>query len=283
MTNPFLLAALSMLLFGLFDYVYKLSQVRGVAPPTFIMTQGTFFLLAAISLMLVTGGPQVSPAVVGYGLLAGVAAYTALLLFLRTLRRLDASVATTIFRLSFIPAAVLAFLLLSEEATAAKGVAMGLAALAVVAFASPRLQRTQLRDGTALATLAAATLLWAGVILIYKKASLSGATAPTFFVFQATAFNLSAQSIAYLQGVWGYRREVIRYALPAAAGLFLATLGLFHALRLGNVSVSATIVQMSFVITALLSALFLREQVGPAKAFGLALAVLAVFTFNLPI
>lgn len=283
MTDPFLLATISMLLFGSADYVYKLSQLRGVAPATFMMTQGTFFLAAALSLMLVSGGPQPTPAVVGYGLPAGVMANWALLLFMVTLRRLEASVATTIFRLSFIPAAVLAFLLLAEPATAAKGLGIALAALAVAVFASPRVQRTQLRDGAALASLAAATLLWAGFTLIYKKASLSGATAPTFFVFQAIAFNLSAYSVAYLRGLWGFRREVMRYALPAAALLFLATLSLFHAVRLGNVSVSATIVQMSFVITAILSAVFLREHLSRAKALGLALAIAAVFTFNLRI
>jgi len=74
---------------------------------------------------------------------------------------------------------------------------------------------------------------------------------------------------------------VMRYAVPAAVFQFLGVLSLFRSVNLGQVGVSATVSQLSFVLTAFLSALLLRERLTVNKVAGLALAVLAVLCFRL--
>ncbi|GBD13233.1 hypothetical protein HRbin24_01256 [bacterium HR24] len=298
MEQSLLLALAAAVLFGCSDFVYKLSQLRRIAPPTFMMTQASFFLLCALSLMLVSGGPEFSNAVLGYGVMAGIMGYSALILFLRTLRVMEASTASTIFRLSFVPAALLALLWLSEPLGTGEVLGIVTAGLAIAMFSLPgaMVARAAAPLGAAgiatvgnphrisvpgLLTLVLATVLWGTVAVVYKKAGLTGATAPTFLVFQATAFNVCAHSVALNRGEWGFRLSVMRYAVPAAVLQFLGVLSLFRSVNLGQVGVSATVSQLSFVLTALLSAVLLRERLTVNKVAGLALAVLAVVCFRL--
>jgi uncharacterized membrane protein len=51
---------------------------------------------------------------------------------------------------------------------------------------------------------------------------------------------------------------------------------LFQALELGDASVAYPVVQLSFVLTAVLAVAFLGETIDRTKVGGLALAVLAV-------
>jgi uncharacterized membrane protein len=248
--------------------------------------------------MLVSGGPEFGSVVLGYGVMAGIIGYSALILFLRTLRVMEAGTASTIFRLSFVPAALLALLWLSEPLGTGEILGIVTAGLAIAMFSLPGAvaARAAAPLGAAgiatagspyrlslarLMMLALATLLWGTVAVVYKKAGLTGATAPTFLVFQAMAFNACAHTVALSRGEWGLRMVVMRYAVPAAVFQFLGVLSLFRSVNLGQVGVSATVSQLSFVLTAFLSALLLRERLTVNKVAGLALAVLAVLCFRL--
>ena len=56
---------------------------------------------------------------------------------------------------------------------------------------------------------------------------------------------------------------------------------LFESLRIGDASISYPIVQMSFVITAILAVIFLKEEMNWSKGGGLVIAIIAVIVLGL--
>ncbi|MDH7569567.1 MAG: hypothetical protein QHJ73_08280 [Armatimonadota bacterium] len=212
-----------------------------------------------------------------YGLVAGCFSVTANIALVRALARLDASIGVTIFRLNFVLVMWLAVPLLGEALSLPKLAGLAAAVLAVGLFAgNGRRERASVPvGGLALAVLS--SVLRAGMGLTYKLAANHHADQAGFLLLNALCWVVGGV-------VWGAVVErnlrvdarAARYALASGLLIVEIVVALARALALGQASVILPITQLSFLITALLSAGMGYERFTSRKGVALACGVAAV-------
>jgi uncharacterized membrane protein len=259
------------------DLLYRVGQKRGIDAGAFLFWQSLVFTAVLWTASFVTGDVwETQPETWLYGLPGGLMSYVGLYLFVLSLRTGDASVNAPVFRLNFVITGTGAIILLHEPVNAAKVAGTLLAVVSVASLLNP----ASLRDGGAarqsLVMVVAASLLFGAVGILAKHALNEGSGAIPLILTQTVAFQTGATVYVLATRRWRPNDVTVRFA-PGIALLQLAwSVMLFQSLALGDASVSYPIVQLSFVLTAVLAVLFLGEAMSRAKAGGLALAVIAV-------
>ncbi len=115
---------------------------------------------------------------------------------------------------------------------------------------------------------------------VYKRSQIKGAIPETFLVYQSYAFALTAFLLVLGLGVFPTTLTAWKYAPPCGLIAFSAYYCFLRSLKGGQVSVNTMIFRLSFVLTAFLAALFLKEVVTLRKLSGLAVATLAVLSLT---
>ena len=279
MSPSLALAIGSMVLSALVDTVYKRALLSGARPTSFLLTQTIVFNALNWTVALASGSLSLAPALLLLGPLAGALSYVGRFLFLRGLRHGDISVHAPIFRLNVLVTAALAIGLSGESLYPGKLVGMALAILAVVAL-------LDLRDGGAVGgragiiPLAAATLLLGLYGWLQKLGTLAGIAPAAFLVAQGSTYLAIALPTSLIGGT--VRPGRVELIFGPISGLLNSTayLLLLYSLQTGEASVNIPIVQLGFVLTAGMGALFLHERLTRRKLLGLFAAVLAVVVFN---
>ena len=279
------LAVAALLIGAVADLLYRVAQNRGIDAPNFVFWQSTIFTAIIWAIAV---GSWVSVGESGpidfihrstwiYGVPAGIFAYSGLTLFVASLRTGDASVNAPIFRLNFVVTAFGAILILGESADLLKMGGILLAILAVLVLLNVT-QITVIRGNMRSIMLAVAASVLFGIQGLISKAGLDTGdiAAVPLILTQTTGFQMAA-ILTLLRGRnFGVTKPVIQFA-PGIAILQIAwAVLLFESLRIGDASISYPIVQMSFVITAVLAVYFLREEMNWSKGAGLLIAVIAV-------
>ena len=209
------LALLGFAFQGFSDFLLKCGVDQEGDPFSIIaMTVPTFFTLSAFSGLLL-GELEFRTATIGFGVMAGTLSLVALNLFVISLKEGEVSVTSTLFRLNFVVASLLAIFILDESATWSKWVGLTLAAGAIYSISwggHPH------RKGMARATaLAVAALLTYGInSFFFKIATLYEVSVPAYTV--ATSLTFGALSVAAHFSPWKavrlrVNRVVLRYGL----------------------------------------------------------------------
>ena len=267
-------ALVAMVFYGLADLVYKRAAIAGVPSHHFLMVQAwcyapAMFLYGTLNGTLVPGTAML------WGMSAGVFIWIALYNFSRSLALGAVSVNAPIFRLSFVLTAALAVWLLNEPLTLWK--LAGLASALVAVWLLLATQGSGKIRAAALVHVLIATLAMAAVNLIYKLGALAGGSPATVLAGQAGVFLPLATGVSWwTSGRLRPEAKTWRHAPVAALLLLFATVPMLAGLAYGQASVLVPIAQMSFVVTALLGLVFLREPFTARKAIGLASAVAAL-------
>ena len=276
------LALGSMALGGLSDFLYKRAQTHGVRPASFMVVQSLAFNVTSLVLALLTDGLAPDLTALRYAGPTALTLFSAFYLFLRSLRDGDATVNVPIYRLSFVVTAVLAVMVLDERLSPTRVLAIGLAAVGVLALADLRKLAAGRLAGRSLLFLLPATALYGLSAAIYKAGVAAGVPPGTFLVVQAGLFLLCGLALALATHDLRPTPATLQHApltgLLLASSLFL----LLASLRIGDATVSVPISQLSFVLTSLLAVAFLGERLSRGRVVGTAAAVLAVLAFNLP-
>lgn len=287
--NPIFEVPLALALFGFAfqgfsDFLLKCGVDQEGDPFSIIaMTVPTFFTLSALSGLLL-GELEFRTATIGFGVMAGTLSLVALNLFVISLKEGEVSVTSTLFRLNFVVASLLAIFILDESATWSKWVGLTLAAGAIYSISwggHPH------RKGMARATaLAVAALLTYGInSFFFKIATLYEVSVPAYTV--ATSFTFGALSVAAHFSPWKavrlrVNRVVLRYGLISGFIIGVAFNAMIWSLRLGGeASVVIPIFQLSFVLTAALGIIRLNEPMTPRKGLGFGLAIGAIIVLAL--
>jgi uncharacterized membrane protein len=268
----------AMACFGISDLIYKRGATAGIPSGDFLMAQAWMFCPGVTLYAWLTGNlhPHL-PAV--WGALAGLFLFVALYNFTQSLHRGAVSTNAPIFRLNFTITAALAILILGEPMTVAKGVALGLALVAVwLLLAEAGAERGKV-DVASLAQVLLATVTMALTNLFYKIGLQHGALPETMVAAQAWMFSSLATIVGFWRGGLRVPRRGWSYAGLAALALFGAFVLLMHALALGPASVLVPVAQMSFVITALAGIAMFGERLDRRKGLGLAVAAVALVLF----
>ena len=283
MSTAILLAMGAMVTGGLADLIYKSVQNRGINSATFVFYQAiTFTAVIWIIAVLFDQLSRIITATWLFGLPLGVLGYTGIVLFVSSLKEGNASVYAPLFRLSFIITAGIAFVVLGEPVTLAKILGILLAVVAVLSLANFKgftsTGRSQLRS---VLYLLGATLAFGIAGALNKEAINQGSPTIPLVIVQTITF--TAASFIHMLATRRVRPNgtTLRFA-PLVGILQLSwTALLFQSLQTGDASISFPIVQLSFVLTAILAVAFLREAVTRNLVIGLSAASLAVIAFAL--
>lgn len=278
--SPLWLALLAFAAQGTSDFRLKAAVVRKGDPFSLMaMTVPTFALTSAAS-GLILGSLRFSAATLEFGALIGTLSFISFNLFVSSLKEGEASVNTMLFRLSFVVTSLLSIALLGESTGWAKWLGLALAAGAVCSAALD--SRRYARQGSRRAILfAAAALVCYGFNgFFFKIATLRGAEAPGISVVTTCTFGVLSVLVHLLP--WGSLRfrispMIVRHGLfigflqAVAFNAILWSMGLG-----GEASVVIPILQLSFLLTAALAILSLKEPFHARKQLGFLLGILAL-------
>ena len=270
------LALGAMMFYGLADWVYKRAAQSGVQAHHFLAQQA-FFFAPGIFLYGLTTSTLVLGVPFAWGMTAGVLVFVALYNFARSLSSGAVSIIAPVFRLSFAITAALAVWLLDEPLTGWKlaGLAASLAAVWLLLAGRPAsAPRATL---SSVLRVLVATVAMGIVSLVYKLGAIAGGSPATILTGQASVFLPLATLFAIMRdrgfhpppGGW-------RYGATAAVLLLFGLVMLLAGLARGQASVLVPVAQLSFVVTAGLGFVFLRETLTLRKGFGLAFAIAAL-------
>ncbi|MCZ6790057.1 MAG: EamA family transporter, partial [Chloroflexi bacterium] len=171
---------------------------------------------------------------------------------------------------------------LDEPVTLAKVLGILLAVAAVLSLADLRgfaaIGRSRLRS---MLYLLAATLAFGIAGALNKEAINQGSPTVPLVIVQTITF--TAASFIHMLATRRVRPNGTTLRFAPLVGLLQLTWTalLFQSLQTGDASISFPIVQLSFVLTAILAVAFLREAVTRNLVIGLSAASLAVIAFAL--
>ncbi|MDA1095724.1 MAG: DMT family transporter [Chloroflexi bacterium] len=276
------LAVGALLVGSVADILYRVGQQRGIDTGVFLFWQSAIFTGALWLGAGVVG--QVTEIMSGtwvWGLPGGLLSYIGLYLFVHSLRTGDASVNAPVFRLNFVVAAAGGMLLLNEPINVPKIAGILLAVVSVLSLLNLRALRLGGPARQSLITVVAASLLFGTVGVLAKQALNEGSLAVPLILTQTVSF--TAASVGYVLWTrrWRPNRATLLYAPPISALQLVWSILLFQALALGDASIIYPVVQLSFVLTAVMGVVFLSEPINRMKVAGLALAVVAVAVLSL--
>ena len=272
---PYVIALVCCVLFGVSEFLYKGAHERALHEGTYLCVQSgiVFCVLGAISAG--AAGWTITPATVGLGIGCGVLAFTTAITFLIAIGRGPASVTTAVRRLGFVITATLAVVVLHEPLTGAKvaGILLAGVGLVVMTLAPDELHRPH--------PLIFVTAISSGLLSFgHKLGADAGVSYSAFLMFQAGTVHLGAHLWCRLTGGYALRSPGVRIAPVTAVLLAVAMTLLLYGLRRGEATVLIPIVQLSFLVTAPLSFVLLREPLAARKLLGVGLGAAAVLVFG---
>lgn len=276
-----LLALLSMFLVGIADFVYGRAVRKGVSRATMICSQGAIFL-PIVTVWAILEGSYDWTLYTFLGPIAGFLIFFGTYAFMKSVQLGEASVSTPIYRISFVITALLAICFLNEPMTYRKGLGF-LFATASILFLSefPLNIKSIPKDRAASIVWAIAAMMSLGILNIVYKIGMSHGVAPSMFLHcQGIFFNVTVYIYAfYTQGGPRFTRTGWAHASITATTLSTGLIALLAAFREGEASVVAPIGQLSFVVSALMATLWLKERFTLRKAAGLLLAIATIGAF----
>jgi uncharacterized membrane protein len=276
-----LLALLSMVLIGVYDFVYSKAVRKGVSAGTMTCSQACFFVPTVTLWAYLEGAYTWTPRAF-LGPLAAICLFFGIWAFMRSVSLGEASVSTPIYRISFVITALVAILFLGEQMTIRKGIGFLLAAASIFFLSEFRLKaKVVSRDRTTSILWAIAAMTSIGLLNVIYKIGVSGGVAPAMFLHsQGVCFITIAFIYARLtQGGPRFSRQGWAYGFVASFSLSMGLIALLAALKRGEASVVTPIGQLSFVVSTLMVTLWMGERFTKRKVVGLLLAVATIGAF----
>lgn len=262
---------------GISDFFYKRARNKGAHPAFFLAFQSIFFNITNFVYILFYRSLEISLLTIFFGFICGSIVFFSVYLFLKSLGTGGASVNVPIFRLSFIVTAILAIFFLQESTTYGKIIAICLAAFSILALSrSIHIETTSILG---VIQLIFATFLYGLFGFIYKLAIIAGATPIGILFIQGISFIIYAFMLSYQKGLIKKSRVVMIHAPICGILLSASFFLLLMSLKFGEVSISFSIVQLSFVVTSILALIFWKEKINILNLLGIVSAFMAVIFF----
>lgn len=224
-----------------------------------------------------------------WGAVSGCFSIGGNLLMLDAMRKLDAGICATIYRLNLVPAIILAYFVLGEKITALQYCGIGCACLAVLAFL-PRNSSMRKEMSYGIAVMVIASLMRACMGISYRYGFTHGANEQMvavinsfFWIFGGIIYAFSRERAELKEIIrekmWGKISSYGVFSGVLVAGIVLT---MAKSLSLGNASVVLPVMQMSFLLTGILSVIFMKEKLTPLKiaAFLLGLGAIVLLSIK---
>lgn len=279
MNYTILFAFIAMICLGLSDFLYKRARDEGITVGSFLFTQAFFFGSATIVFALLTEGIHVDSIILKYALLSGILIFTAYVCFLKSLREGNVSINSIVFRLSFIITSIFAILFLNESLSSIKITGFVFAVLAIASFS---LQKDSKLINSSIIYSILAMFLFGIAMFLWKMAVVEGASQINYPVIQFLSFS----SLAFIflktsEKKLSLSKSIIQYAPFCGFLQAVALIFTLKSLETSEASITIPIVQLSFIVTAIMAILIIKEKLTLRKLIGLFFAVLAVVILGL--
>jgi drug/metabolite transporter (DMT)-like permease len=272
-------ALLSLIIGGLNEVVFKRYSARDRSRGMMICGVGVVWTFLLIIDVTIRGDAIVfTQATWLFGLVAGIIVAIANILLLESLRHMEVSLGSTIYRLNTIAVVFLSVMFLDETLSFIKlaGVVCGVIAVLL-------LYRQQHSSGTHSTLKTGLIIVVTGALLravygVVTKAGLSqGADADALMLISAICWIISGLLYAVLiEGRYSITRAKLVYSLVSGIFVYGIVKTLVSALSLGEASVVITIANMSFLMSLLVALLLKMEVLSPKKIIAMLFAISAI-------
>jgi len=213
-----------------------------------------------------------------YSLPIGAFTYATYMLALKSLVTGYASVNVTTFRLNFVLSSMIAVVFLGEALTTRKLLCMllCLAAIAVFFLGSRREESAHARNtGLPFALLACACM--AGLNTLNKLALNAGSSILQLVMYRyVIVCTIGGASLVLRRQSVVPSRKLLASSAVCAVLMLAGIILVLTALSTSDVTLVIPISQLSFLFTAVLSFLFLKEKMNMMKAAGIVMAVISI-------
>lgn len=275
MLNPSIyFTLLAMALIGTADAINKRARQTDIPIGSYLLIQAPFYTLAIFVIALIFNSIKVSRMDILYGFIGAIFSFSAFTIMLHSLTRGFASVNYAIFRLSFVFSSIAAFLFLNESLSSGKILGLSLATLAVLIFFYSPGQHAASKRPLILAI--CAMIIGSCFQLTLKLATRVFSSSPSFLFLMSLFFALLVVIYNMFFGSFKIPRKTFLYAPLNGILMALGSLFIITALSQGEVSTVFPIVQLSFIITLILSFIMLKENINKFQITGVICAGIAV-------
>ncbi len=274
MSPPILAALIAMILIGTADVINKRARQAEIPIGSYLIIQSVFFTLTILIFAAFSTGIKLQGTDLYYGLLAAVFGFTGFTLMLHSLTHGHASVNYAIFRSSFVFSSAGAIVFLSEALSLSKIAAVIAACAAIYMFFLESKQRVIMNKPLIMALVA--MFVAAGFQFIVKIATYVYSSPLSFILLMNLFFITFVILYNVVLSNWKFPRQTFIWAPMNGVLMASATFFYVTALHQGELSTAIPIIQLSFIITALLSYFVLEEKISSLKVAGIILAALAI-------
>lgn len=276
MTNAIALALVTTVCYGINDVLFKKAAQAGARPHQIMMVTTLVMVPLILLYTVATRSFEFSYAAL-LSSLGAVFSFTGFYLFTVSLRTGAVSVAAPVFRLQFVVAALLALTFLGESFSPAKAAGFVAAILAIWLLLGGAPTATLAIPGKTILVLIGGTASIGVALFLFKLALLQGVAPGTVLVYQiVTLAAISSIAATALDRGLCVSPAARRTAPWIGVIQTLGFIAMIEALGRGDVSVVSPITQLSFVVTAMLGFLFMRERLSSRTLAGLTSAAGAV-------
>ncbi|MCI5778797.1 MAG: DMT family transporter [Lentisphaeria bacterium] len=281
-------AAVNLFFAAFNDMVFKGYARKPRSHGLFVTIVGVIWFISAAC--CVTDPVKNWRATLFWGAVSGFFSVGGNMLMLDAMRKLDAGICATIYRLNLVPAVLLAYFILAEPITLLQWGGIVCACLAVLAFI-PRGGDTMRRELTlSLVFMITASLMRAGMGISYRYGfTHCGASEQVVPVINSVFWVVGGLVYALLRERSELKaladrkacRKLLGYGILSGALVAGIVVTMAKSLSLGHASVVLPIMQMSFLLTGILSVIFLKEKITFMKVLALLLGVAAVLLLSI--
>jgi len=272
-------ALLSLVIGGLNEVVFKRYSARERSRGMMICGVGVVWAVLLITDVTIRGDVIVfNSASWSFGLVAGILVAIANILLLESLRHMEVSLGSTIYRLNTIAVVFLSVIFLGESLSLIKLAGVGCGIIAVLL-----LYRQQHSMGVHQTLKTGLIIVIAGALLravygVVTKAGLSeGADADTLMLISALCWIISGLLYAVvIEHRYSITRAKLVYSLVSGLLVYGIVKTLVKALSLGEASVVITIANMSFLMALLVALVLKMEALSPKKIIAMIFAISAI-------
>ncbi|HEX7319577.1 MAG TPA: DMT family transporter [bacterium] len=268
-------ALLALILIGIGDAINKKARLDGIPISSYLLVQTPCFGLTILVITLARGGIRIAPSEIMLAIIGTALSFAAFTLMLHSLSRGQASINYAIFRLSFVFSSIAAIVLLNEACHATKVIGVACAFAAIVLFS--------LKSGaqSPVITAVAAMFLNSGYQVVLKIATRTMILLPAFLLAMSLMFFVAVIAYYLWSGHPPVPKRTFLYAPANGLIMSLGTLSTLFSLSRGDLSTVTPLTQLSFIVTAAVSVLFLKERLTLLNWIGIAIAVIAIAILGL--
>ncbi len=282
-----IMALISLCAAGVLDVLYK-SFASNVGGRGFFMA-GIGLVWGVAQLIFMLAGNQafaINHATLLYGTLSGMAVALANLLLIGSMKYINVSLGSTVYRLNTIGVVILSVIFLQEQIDFLRAVGVSLGVISVILLYLPHRKESLLQKNAHISLSAfqllqlilLASLLRALYGIFTKIGLTQGADANAILLFGAFFWFVLGLGYAVIVGE-DLRKNLkakIQYVLMASAAVFIIVNSLIEGLKYGDASLVIPIANISFVLALMISVMRGMEKLDLPKIIAVILGALAI-------